>query len=77
MMTFKGFYLGGSNSAKAPPRASTSFKTPKRRNEILDRIAKLKAAKRRSALRGFDNTAYSFDQARSQLYRLTFLAASI
>ena len=49
MMTFKGFYLEGSNRAKAPPRASTSFKTPKRRNEILDRIAKLKAAKRRSA----------------------------
>ena len=49
MMTFKGFYLEGFNRAKALPRASTSFKTSKRRNEILDRIAKLKAAKRRSA----------------------------
>ena len=44
MMTFKEFYLQSSKGTKAPPRARSS-KTPKRRNEILDRIAKLKAAK--------------------------------
>ena len=45
MMTFKEFYLQSSKGTKAPPREPRSFKTPKRRNEILDRIAKLKAAK--------------------------------
>ena len=40
MMTFKGFYLEGSNRAKALPRASTSFKTPKRLwSELLDDVA--------------------------------------
>ena len=48
MMTFKEFYLQGSKGAKAPPREPRSFKTPKRRNAILERIAKLKAAKGRS-----------------------------
>ena len=48
MMTFKEFYLQGSKDNKAPPRATRSSKTPKRRNAILDRIAKLKAAKGRS-----------------------------
>ena len=46
MMTFKQFYLQSLKGTKAPPRALRSFKTPKRRNEILERIAKLKAAKR-------------------------------
>ena len=45
MMTFKEFYLRSSKDGKAPPRAARSSKTPKRQDEILDRIAKLKAAK--------------------------------
>ena len=45
MITFKEFYLQSSKDNKAPARAPRSFKTPKRRNEILDRIAKLKAAR--------------------------------
>jgi hypothetical protein len=45
MMTFKEFYLRSSKGAKAPLREPTSFKTPKRRNEILHRIKKLKAVK--------------------------------
>ena len=45
MMTFKEFYLQSSKGNKAPPRAPRSFKTPKRQNEILERIARLKAAK--------------------------------
>ena len=49
MMTFKEFYLQSSKRAKAPPRAPTRCKSPKRRDEILDRLVKLKAAKRRSA----------------------------
>ena len=48
MMTFKEFYLQSSKGDKAPPRASRSFKSPKPQNEILDRIAKLKAVKGRS-----------------------------
>ena len=48
MMSFKEFYLRSSKGDKAPPRASRTFKTPKRQNEILDRIRKLKAAKFRS-----------------------------
>ena len=47
MMTFKEFYLQSSKDDKAPPRARRSFKTHKMQDEILDRIAKLKAAKRR------------------------------
>ena len=47
MMTFKEFYLQSSKGAKAPPREPRSFKTPKPQN-VLDRIAKLKAAKFRS-----------------------------
>ena len=39
MMTFKEFYLQSSKGDKAPPRASWTFKTPKRQNEILDRIS--------------------------------------
>ena len=53
MMTFKEFYLQSSKGDKAPPQASRT-KTPKRQNEILDRLAKLKAAKgsfRRSTLK--------------------------
>jgi hypothetical protein len=47
MMTFKEFYLHSSKGNKVPPRATSRFKSPKRRrNAILDRIAKLKAAKR-------------------------------
>ena len=45
MMTFKEFYLRSSKGNKAPPRAWRSFKTHKTQDEILDRIAKLKAAK--------------------------------
>ena len=45
MMTFKEFYLQSSKGDKAPPRALRSFKTPKRQYDILERIAKLKAAK--------------------------------
>ena len=45
MMTFKEFYLRSTKGDKAPPRASGNSKTSTRRNEILDRIAKLKAAK--------------------------------
>ena len=48
MMTFKEFYLQSSKGTKAAPRALRSSKTPQRRNEILDRIAKLKAVKGRS-----------------------------
>ena len=48
MMTFKEFYLRSSKGDKAPPRPSRRFKTHKRQDEILDRIAKLKAAKFRS-----------------------------
>ena len=48
MMTFKEFYLQSSKGDKAPPRAARSSKTPKRQDENLDRIAKLKAAKFRS-----------------------------
>ena len=48
MMTFKEFYLQSSKGSKAPPRASRSFKSPRRQNEILDRIKKLKAVKGRS-----------------------------
>ena len=48
MMTFKEFYLRSSQGAKAPLLTSRNSKTPKRQNEILDRIAKLKAAKFRS-----------------------------
>ena len=51
MMTFKEFYLHSSKGNKAPPRAWRSFKTHKTKDEILDRIAKLKAAKDRSGLR--------------------------
>ena len=51
MMTFKEFYLQSSKAAKAPPRASRRSMSAKLRNKILDRIAKLKAAKRRSGLR--------------------------
>ena len=45
MMTFKEFYLQSSKGDKAPHRALRSFKSPKRRNGILERIANLKAAK--------------------------------
>ena len=45
MMSFKEFYLQRSKPGKAPNRASWTSKTPKRRNEILERIRKLKAAK--------------------------------
>ena len=48
MMTFKEFYLQSSKGNKAPPQAASSFKTPKRQDENLDRLAKLKAAKFRS-----------------------------
>lgn len=48
MMTFKEFYLRSSQGAKAPLLTSRNSKTPKRQNEILDRIRKLKAAKVRS-----------------------------
>ena len=48
MMTFKEFYLRSSKDGKAPPRASWTSKTPKRQNEILERIAKLKAARSES-----------------------------
>jgi hypothetical protein len=44
MMTFKQFYLQSSKGGKALPRALRSFKTHKMRD---NRIAKLKAAKRR------------------------------
>ena len=47
MMTFKEFYLQSTKDNKAPPRARRSFKTQKMQDEILDRIAKLNAAKRR------------------------------
>jgi hypothetical protein len=47
MMTFKEFYLHSSKGGKAPPRAWRRFKTHKTPNKILDRIKKLKAAKRR------------------------------
>ena len=45
MMTFKEFYLHSSKGDKAPPRATSRFKSPKRRHAILERLAKLKAAK--------------------------------
>jgi hypothetical protein len=45
MMSFKEFYLQRSKGDKAQPRASWTSKTPKRQNEILERIRKLKAAK--------------------------------
>ena len=45
MITFKEFYLQSSKGTKAPPRASRRFKTQHMPNKILDRIAKLKAAK--------------------------------
>jgi len=45
MMTFKQFYLQSSKGAKAPPRTRKRFKTNKVQDEILNRIAKLKAAK--------------------------------
>ena len=45
MMTFKEFYLQSSKRTKAPPREPRSFKTPKRQNEILERIAKRKTVK--------------------------------
>ena len=45
MMTFKEFYLQSSKGTKAPPREPRSFKTHNMPNKILDRIAKLKAAK--------------------------------
>jgi hypothetical protein len=45
MMSFKEFYQRRSKADKAPPRASGTPKTPKRQNEILERIRKLKAAK--------------------------------
>ena len=45
MMTFKEFYLQSSKGDKAPRRASRSFKSPRRQDEILDRITKLKAVK--------------------------------
>ena len=48
MMTFKQFYLQSLKGSKAPRRASRSFKSPRRQNEILDRIKKLKAVKGRS-----------------------------
>ena len=48
MLTFKEFYLRSSKGDKAPPRAARTSKTPKRQDEILDRITKLKAAKFRS-----------------------------
>ena len=48
MMTFKEFYLQSSKGNKAPPRASKELQDPKRQDENLDRIAKLKAAKYRS-----------------------------
>lgn len=50
MMTFKEFYLQSSKGNKAPPRPWRRFKTHKVQDEILDRIAKLKAAKRRSGV---------------------------
>ena len=46
MMSFKEFYLRSSKDGKVPPRARRSFKTQKMQDKILDRIAKLKAAKR-------------------------------
>ena len=48
MMTFKQFYLQSCKDGKAPPRPWRRFKTHKMQDEIFDRIAKLKAAKRRS-----------------------------
>ena len=48
MLTFKEFNQQSSKSDKAPPRAARTSNTPKRQNDILDRIAKLKAAKFRS-----------------------------
>ena len=48
MMSFKEFYLQSTKGNKAPPRARRSFKTHKMLDEVLDRIAKLKAAKARS-----------------------------
>ena len=48
MMTFKEFYLQSSKGDKAPPRARRSFKTHKMLDKVLDRIAKLKAARYRS-----------------------------
>ena len=48
MMTFKEFYLQSSKGDKAPPRARRSFKTHKMLDQVLDRIAKLKAARYRS-----------------------------
>ena len=46
MMTFKQFYLQSSKGDQSSSSRATELKTPKRRNKILDRIAKLKAAKR-------------------------------
>ena len=48
MMSFKEFYLQSTKRNKAPPRARGSVKTHKMQDEVLDRIAKLKAAKYRS-----------------------------
>ena len=48
MMSFKEFYLRSPKGDKAPPRALKTSKTPKRQNDIVERIKKLKAAKFRS-----------------------------
>jgi len=46
MMTFKELYLRSAKGAKAPrPRPWKRFKTHKMQEQILDWIAKLKAAK--------------------------------
>ena len=48
MMTFKEFYLQSSKGDKAPPRPWRRFKTQTTPNRILDRMTKLKVAKRSS-----------------------------
>ena len=48
MLTFKEFYLKGSKGTKAAPQPWRQFKTPRRQNDILERIRKLNAAKFRS-----------------------------
>ena len=48
MMTFKEFYLQSSKGTKAPPRALKDLQDSKGQNEILERIAKLKAARSQS-----------------------------
>ena len=51
MMTFKEFYLQSSKAAKLLPELQGASRPTRREDEILDRIAKLKAAKDRSGLR--------------------------